>query len=145
MADFVHPTTLEVVLSENDRPAPWVVIARADALTALAIPSIYRKWVTDHVAEMTVGEKATVDAAIEMARRTAEAAKYDAKEILRAQALVLIDEINNLRQWIESFKTATAAATSLADLKTRVAGLSSMPNRTPTQARTAIVNKLGGL
>ncbi len=62
-------------------------------------------------------------------------------QILRAEALVLIDEINALREWITSFKAATAAATSLANLQTRVAALASMPDRTASQAKTAIVAK----
>ncbi len=62
-------------------------------------------------------------------------------QILRAEALVLIDEINALREWITTFKAATAAATSLANLQTRVAALASMPDRTAAQAKTAIVNK----
>lgn len=60
----------------------------------------------------------------------------------RAIVLVSKDEINNIRQWLESFKAEVALASSLADLKTRVASLSSMPNRTSSQAKTAIINKL---
>lgn len=80
------------------------------------------------------------------ARTTAQAAiDTDASSLLkiaRAEAAVLVDEINTLRQWIESFKAATAAATSLADLKTRVAALASMPDRTLAQAKTAIKAKI---
>lgn len=61
---------------------------------------------------------------------------------LRAVLLVAIDEINNLRQWIAAFKTEVAAAASLADLKTRVADLPNMPDRTAAQAKTAIKNKI---
>lgn len=60
----------------------------------------------------------------------------------RALVLVLIDEVNALRQWMTSFKAATAAATSLSNLQTRVAALNNMPDRTATQARTAIKNKI---
>lgn len=63
-------------------------------------------------------------------------------KVLRALVLVLIDEINALRQWVAAFKAATAAATNLANLQTRVAGLPNMPDRTLAQAKTAIANTL---
>lgn len=61
---------------------------------------------------------------------------------LRALALVVLDENNVMREWIESFKAATAAATSLANLQTRVAALSAMPDRTKTQLLNAVVAKI---
>jgi hypothetical protein len=64
-------------------------------------------------------------------------------QILRAEALVLIDDINLLRGWITSFKLAVSLSTSLADLKTRVAALDPMPDRTAVQAKNAIVAKAG--
>lgn len=60
----------------------------------------------------------------------------------RAIALVTLDELNNLRQWLASFKTEVAAATTLADLKTRVGTLPAMPDRTITQVKTAYKNKI---
>lgn len=62
--------------------------------------------------------------------------------LLRATVLTSLDEVNLLRQWITDFKTQVAAATNLADLKTRVAGLSNMPQRTAQQARDAIKGKI---
>lgn len=63
-------------------------------------------------------------------------------KILRGTAAVLVDEINLLREWIVAFKAATAAATSLANLQTRVAALPDLPDRTVAQAKTAIQNKI---
>lgn len=63
-------------------------------------------------------------------------------KLFRAVASVLVDELNSIRQWITSFKAATAAATSLNDFKTRVAALGNMPDRTLAQAKTAITNTL---
>ena len=62
--------------------------------------------------------------------------------LLRGVVSVLVDEVNALRDWVTSFKAATAAATSLANLQTRVAALPAMPDRTLAQARTAIVNAI---
>jgi hypothetical protein len=63
-------------------------------------------------------------------------------KLLRALLLTLLDELNALREWLVSFKAATAAATSLTNLQTRVAALPDMPDRTAAQARTAIGNKI---
>jgi len=68
---------------------------------------------------------------------------YEAKA-LRALVAVLLDEVNALRQWLASFKVEVAAATNLADLKTRVATLPATPDRTLAQAKTAILNKVDG-
>jgi hypothetical protein len=63
-------------------------------------------------------------------------------KLLRALLLVLLDELNNIREWLVSFQNQVALATTLADLKTRVATLPAMPDRTAAQARTAIGNKI---
>lgn len=65
-----------------------------------------------------------------------------AAKALRAIMLGLIDttvgELNLLREWVESFKTAVAGAASLAALKTAVAALPAMPDRTLSGAVTAV-------
>lgn len=63
----------------------------------------------------------------------------------KAVLLTLLDEINRLRGWLVSFKSATAAATSLADLKTKVAGLPDMADRTVQQAIQSVRDKAGTL
>ncbi len=60
----------------------------------------------------------------------------------RAVAGIMVDEINILREWIVAFKAATAAATSLANLQTRVAALPDLPDRTLAQARTAFIARV---
>ena len=52
--------------------------------------------------------------------------------------LVALDEINVLREWLASFKTEVAAASSLSDLKTRIAGLPATPDRTAVQLKNAV-------
>jgi len=101
MAVFVHPTSID--LAEN-QPAPWLAVpldansvatlqakypGRCAKLTEaaghliyipqiVAVPQQYRKWVTDHVEEMSSGEKATVDAAAAAAEAAAQIVGYDA-------------------------------------------------------------------
>lgn len=65
-------------------------------------------------------------------------ANVDQGIIYKAVAQVMINEINSIRDWVTSFKAAVAAATSLANLQSRVAALSDLPDRTASQARTAI-------
>ena len=47
-------------------------------------------------------------------------------------------ENNALRSWITDFKAAIAAASSLADLQSRIAGLPDTPNRTVQQLLNAV-------
>lgn len=63
-------------------------------------------------------------------------------KVLRAEAAVLVDENNVLREWLMAFQVQVAASTTLADLKTRVATLSALPDRTLAQAKTAIQAKI---
>ncbi len=60
----------------------------------------------------------------------------------RAIAAILVDELNTIRQWIVAFKAQVALASTLADLKTRVAGLPDLPNRTLPQAKSAFISKV---
>lgn len=63
-------------------------------------------------------------------------------KVVRALALSVLSELNTLRGWLASFKTEVAAAASLADLKTRVAGLPATPDRTRQQLVNAILAKI---
>lgn len=63
-------------------------------------------------------------------------------EVVKAAVLVILDDRNATAQWLTDFKAAVAAATSLADLKTRVAALPACPQRTPEQIKAAIKAEL---
>ena len=103
--------------------------ARADALFARA------------ATEGTAYDAAAATADLDDAKRLYDRLDLHARA-LRSVVLVSLDEINTLRSWITSFKVEVAAASSLADLKTRVAGLPNTPARTAAQARTALRNHL---
>lgn len=106
-------------------------------------PLRYWKHVAGAVQLMTQGERDAVDAAITAAALAA--AKLAAKRIidglpgyqLRGLAKIMIDEINTLRQRDRDRSDDVAAATSLADLKTRWAARSTLNDRTLAQAKTA--------
>lgn len=100
----------------------------------------------------TAQEQVATDAAIALIILTTSRSGADAiKDVSdqdgiqwRALALMLLDEFNTLRQWTVSFKAEVAAATNLADLKTRVATLPTLNDRTITQVKAAYSNKISG-
>jgi hypothetical protein len=61
---------------------------------------------------------------------------------VRSVLFVAIDELNLHALKINSILDAMDAATSLADLKTRIAAIADYPPRTPAQARAAIKTKI---
>ena len=136
---------LDVVIYQDDTS----ILAHRALIQS--VPAKYLIHEAGVIREMTSGEKAVVDSEISAAAKAIS--KTDAKNSIdgnigydkRALAKVLVDEINVLRQWLASFKTEVAAASNLADLKTRVAGLPATPDRTLVQAKTAYKNLLDGI
>jgi len=68
----------------------------------------------------------------------------DRAKAWRAIVSLLLDENNALRSWVMSFKAAVAAASNFADLKTRIAALPNLPDRTLAQAKAAFAAKIDG-
>lgn len=64
------------------------------------------------------------------------------RKLFKAFADILVDEHNIWRAWLRDFKIEVAAATSLADFKTRVAGMDDTPDRTLVQLRAAILARI---
>ena len=100
-------------------------------------------------AQLDAVTQAQVDAAKAAKRRAAASVIFGRLDgdgqILRAVVLTLVDEINLLRQRLAAQDAVVAAATSLADLKSRwatMASASPVPDRTPVQATNAIAAKL---
>lgn len=114
------------------------------------LPLRYWKQSGGALAAMSQAEKDQVDtelaAASLAAIRTGGGNLLDANStvgiLLRGLADIMRDEINILRGWITDFKTDVAAATSLADLKTRVAANADLLDRTLSQIRTSIKNRM---
>lgn len=126
---------------------------KADSVASLlsAVPVKYIKKVGNpQIAEMSEAEKITVE--LESAFQDVNFSRSSAVNalglhspnpiLLRALADILKDEINILRGWLVSFKAQSAAATSLADFKARVATLPDTPDRTLSQLKTAIINRI---
>ena len=116
--------------------------------------SLITQWNTDKLGPQPTGQElaAVTQEQINAVRltklRTAAKQFHDDQQAqnlaLRAVVKLMVDENNLLRQWMADFKAAVAAAGSLAALKTGVAGLPNVPQRTYQQAKTAINTLVDG-
>lgn len=77
------------------------------------------------------------DQAIDLVDSSAPVSKVE-----RGTLLVAIDELNLHALKINAILDAVDAATSLADLKSRIASIPDYPQRTPAQAKQAVKNKI---
>ena len=125
MSDVLNRDTLQYRRSVNtpDFPdPPWLEVPRDTANEALllSVPVRYLVLTGDVLAEMDASAKAAVDAAALIVQRDSAVAQLEQQEdIIRAFMLIVLDEVNTLR-----------VAAGLAE-------------RTETQLRTAIRNRLG--
>ena len=100
---------------------------------------------TDSEWAIIVAQREAAAAAAEAAAKAIEQDLDEYERRMKAVVLVLVDEINLLRGWVTGFKAEVAAATSLADLKARVATTPNMPARTGVQAKAVIAAKVAEL
>jgi hypothetical protein len=77
-------------------------------------------------------------AAADAAWKAYQAELDNAERITKALALTILDELNRATTRIRAFDAAVAAATSLANLQTRVAALPAIPDRTVEQLKTSV-------
>jgi hypothetical protein len=149
MADVLNTSTLEMRASVNEGlppydSAPWMVITRAQYDLWNIIPPRYRKWVVDHVEEMTQPEKDAIDAAALEAMRDGVVQQLDqVEDILRAFMLMVMNEFNRHTERTNAILTAIDNATTLATLKSAVAQINDLPTRKAAELRAAIRLSLG--
>lgn len=125
-------------------------LVNPDVSQVIAQPIRYWKVSGGLVVLMTAGEQNTVDAAIAaaatLAIRTAAKANLDNFNSLplfmRALMQIMVSEINLVREQDVARAAAVAAASSLANLQTRWAAISNLPDRTLAQLVTAIKAKV---
>jgi hypothetical protein len=118
-----HPSGEKVFVAWTQVPTPAQIAQVSAAVTAYVVPTEVeelRAQAKDHL---------TLNPSAEM-------------KLLRATVGIMVDEINVLREWLTSFQAAVAAAATLAALKTSVAALTALPDRTLAQAKTALGAKL---
>ena len=102
--------------------------------------------VGSRIINLTAQEIADIAAALdsqnESALRVSSKEQFNGQTVtgqsLRCMSNIIKDEINITRKWTRDFKIEVAAATNLADLKTRVATLPTLSDRTLAQFKSAM-------
>ena len=155
MPNYLHRTSKQYLTSRSpadldEQEANY--IQDPDLTAVVGFQSIYWTITGDIVTLMTQGERDAVDAAILADQITDEKTQAEAihdltsadSRALRSIVLLLVDELNSLRTQWRDFQTAVASSSNLAALKTEVAAMPTLNDRTYQQARTAIGNKIQG-
>lgn len=139
----------ELAKWQSAAQASWLPVASSRLAADPAFPDRADRdaWVDDGTAvTVDAGRKATLAAALLASLRAEAKAWLDDRrdallKLLRAEALVMLDEVNLLRARLRAQDAAVAAATSLDNLKTRWAALAAaapVPDRTAAQLKAAI-------
>jgi 1,6-anhydro-N-acetylmuramate kinase len=107
-------------------------------------PSRYWVITGDVVSLMSQTEMDAVDAAILDANREATASRMEnVEDIIRALALTTLDDLNLHAARITAILDAIDQNSTLATIKTAIAAIPDIPQRTGAQLKTAVRNKLG--
>jgi hypothetical protein len=145
MAAVLNRTTKAFITSANtpDYPiAEWII--NPDLSAVEGFPSQYWIITGDIVTLMDQAQRDAVDAAAldELRDYTAEVLEQP-EAYPRGYALVALDELNAHALKTNAILDAVDAATTLADLKTRIAAIADYPQRTIQQMQNAVRSKLG--
>ena len=111
------------------------------------------KVVGSDVVEMSQGEKDSITAletaAYIASTRAGSSATLDdfgnPNLVIQALATLTLNQVNILRALWMSYKVEVAAATSLGDLQTRIAGMDDTPELTISQLKTAMKNQIDAM
>ncbi len=145
MSNVLNRTTKAYIPSANtpDYPvAEWII--DPDMTAVIGYPPQYWIITGDVVTLMDAAARAQVDAATLNASRDSTAAVLNEPESYpRGYALVALDELNAHALKTNSILDAVDAATTLADLKIRIAAITDYPQRTINQMQNAVRSKLG--
>ncbi len=146
MANVLNRSTREYLVSVNTADYPslsWII--NPDLSSVAGQPTKYWKIAGDVVSLMTAGEQATADAAIQSASRDLVAAEMDqVEDVVRALTLTILDEINlHATRFSTQLQSAVAGAATFAAMKTAIAAIPAVPQRTIAQLKTALRAKLG--
>lgn len=146
MPDWLHRTDKRLLISvaAADLPEPAANFIEQPNLSAVAgQPAKYWIIAGDVVSLADALTRATIDAAELTAHRDRLADEMTALETYsRNFALIVLDEFNSVSSTINSILTEISAATNLADLKTRIQGITPRPLRTTAQLKTALRNRM---
>lgn len=116
--------------------------ASATAAQILSGQAIVATFDWSDAATAQFNAKLQKDEATAVLDRSALQAAIANERLHRSVVLVVLDEFNNHATFEASLLAAIAAATSLADLKIRVAAISAIPQRTALQLLNAVKAKI---
>ena len=125
---------IEVVEVNFNRPGVYFTQGSDSEVMSGNTLTITRTWVPWTQQEIDTYETARKD---EIASQLSVS-----DDIIAATVLVILDEFNAHSTVLSNIFAATAAATSLADFKTRMAAITTIPQRTSAQIKAAIRSKL---
>ena len=141
----VDPQTLPNTLIDPDYSLIGG-IQNAQSAIGTATANVGSNQITPFTTQQQTTWNAAIAAALVASQRAQAAADVstanDLGKLIRASDDVILNEFNTILTWINSFMAAVNAATSLADLKTRVAQITVPANVTLAQAKTAIINDI---
>ena len=147
MPNYVHRTTKQYLQSwsPNDLPEPLAnYIENPDLSNVVGVPSLYWVITGDVITEMSQAEKDAVDDALLQAGRDDTANRAaEPEDIIRALALTLLDELNNHTLKINAILDAADTAANINDFKASMLAITDYPQRTVSQLKTSLRNKLG--
>ena len=150
MADVLHRTTKDYrrSVSTPDYPSQdWII--NPDLSAVAGQPVKYWTITGDVVSLMSQAERDAVDAAEAAAAITADKdankAQLDAERVLRAVALVALDEFNLHAARIKSILDAIDNSATLAQVKAAILLIADPPQRTAQQVLDAIKAKVDAL
>ena len=146
MSNFTHRTTKQYLRSADPNGLPELKAnyiensAEADALFAAGVPTRYWNIVGDLVTEMSVAEKAAVDAIAETARLDSIADEFDSIGSLdKAAAQAYIDEFNTHSLRINAILDAIDGAGNFSQVKAAIAAINDINPRTLAQIKAAVL------
>lgn len=147
MANVLNRTTKQYITSANTPEYPveaWII--EPDMSTVVGYPSQYWIITGNVVTLMSQAERDAVDATALNASRDASAARMDnLEDELRATTLAANTGLNQTNARLNAVLDAVDGAVTLATLKTAVAAISDLPQRTPADVKTAVRNQLGNI
>jgi len=146
MAVWTHRITFQTLRSTpaSDLQEPVANYVENPDLSAVEDePTRYWQLSGDVFSLIDQAARDAVDAALLIAARNELADQIDAAEtFLRGFALVVLDELNAHSAKTNAILDAIDAANNLGSLKTAIGNISNLPDRTASQIKTAVRNKL---
>jgi hypothetical protein len=147
MAAVLNRTTKQYLPSANTPDYPvesW--IHNPDLSGVIGFDSRYWVITGDAVTLMSQAQRDALNASILVAARDALVNQLtNLEDLQRAFMLAVLDELNLHADKINALKASlvSGSVTNIATMKTSVTSVADYPQRTATQLRTAIRNKLG--